>query len=124
MSLFQTAVVSESKEQQLAILRNADLSHNNTYNTTLKVLEAVASGEVELGLVDANSAAGYEEVMQDLSLKVQKILDVNGGFGVVLSDGLEPIEEDVRGFVISNQMMIQYFIKQRVSQLIVSCCVA
>lgn len=58
--------------------------------------------------------------MQQMSLKVLKILNSNGGYGIVLSDGLEPIEEDVRGFVISNQALIQHFIKQRVSQMIVS----
>ena len=86
----------------------------------MDVLTAVSDGTVEIGLLDAIIATDYEDEMANLGLKVEKILDTNSGYGVVLSGGLEAIEMDFRSFIYSNQPLIQAYVDSKVKVLRVS----
>lgn len=80
-------------------------------------MDAVASGEVKIGLVDASMALGYEQTMQDKSLRIYKVLDYQAGYGVVLSGDATKLEADVRAFVVSNQAFISRFVEQKIGLL-------
>ena len=93
------------------------MSHNRTFYDVESVLEAVSAKEIELGLLDANSLAGYEDRMKDLNLAIGKIYVSSQSFGVVLSDGFEAMETEVRGFVTSQSQEINTFIESQVPRL-------
>ena len=93
------------------------MTHNRTFEDVESVLQAVANKELELGLIDANSLAGYEETMKSLSLSIGKIYVSSNCFGFVLSDGFEAMEAEMRGFVISQSQEISSFVKSQVPQL-------
>ncbi|XP_066928943.1 uncharacterized protein [Clytia hemisphaerica] len=112
-----TAVIEGTFENRLAIYRNADLTHNKTYEDVLSVLQDVADKKIELALIDANSLAGYENEMKRLSLAIGKIYVTESCFGVVLTDGFEAMEDDVRSFVMSQSAEISAFISSKVAQL-------
>ena len=104
-------------ENRLAVYRNADLTHNITFLDVESVLKAIASKQLPLALIDANSLAGYEDQMKSLSLAIGKIYASGNGFGFVLSDGFEAMETDVRGFVMSQSQLITSFIENQVARL-------
>lgn len=116
---FQTAVMEDSYEKQLAILRNALVNHSTNYTSPLEVLSAVKRGAVTVGLIDAVTAAGYENEIAEMGLRVYDIIDTNSGFGVVLSSGMEYAENDFRSFVITNKALIDLFLKQKIPVLMV-----
>ena len=86
-------------------------------------MNAVASQTVEIGLVDAISTQGYEQEIEEKSLSIYKILDMNTGFGVILSGEFTRVETDMRSFVTANQAKISKFVEEKVGILTVSCLV-
>ena len=93
------------------------MTHNKTYHTVQSVLQDVADKKIELGLIDANSLAGYETEMKELSLAIGKIYVTESCFGVVLTDGFEAMEDDVRSFVLAQSSEISAFISSQVPRL-------
>jgi hypothetical protein len=55
--------------------------------------------------------------MKSLSLSVGKIYETNYCFGVVLSDGFEAMEDDVRSFVLAQSQAINTFVQSQVPRL-------
>ena len=117
---FQTATLSRSFERMFAIRRNAIIDGNITYETPLDVLNAVSNGTVEIALLDALTTTKYVDTLKELNLRVDQILDIDMGYGLALSGGLEILESDVRSLILSNQAYINHFVKTNVDQLFVS----
>jgi len=80
-------------------------------------MEAVSSGHVKIGLVDASVALGYEKIMEKKSLRIYKVLNYRSGYGVILSSDAVKLEADVRSFVTSNQAYISSFVEKKVGLL-------
>ena len=55
--------------------------------------------------------------MKSLSLAIGKIYETNYCFGVVLSDGFEAMEDEVRSFVLSQSQAINTFVQSKVPRL-------
>ena len=81
-------------------------------------MDAVESGEVEIGLIDASFALGYETLMEEKSLRIYKVLDYKAGYGMVLSGDAAKLESDVRSYTTSNQAYISRFMEKEVGLLL------
>ena len=80
-------------------------------------MSAVESREVEIGLIDAAAALGYEKELESKSLIIYKILQYNNGFGMALSGDAARLKTDILSFVTSNQGNIVRFVEQKVGLL-------
>jgi hypothetical protein len=101
-------------------MRNSVVDPERNYEKPEDLFQAVVDGHVVVALLDATVAAGYEDVMADMSLRAEKIIDTNSGYGITLSGGLEPLEMDIRSFIAANAPVIIEYIKKNVPLLIVS----
>ncbi|XP_057314364.1 uncharacterized protein LOC130655615 [Hydractinia symbiolongicarpus] len=113
----KVAAIKNSFEYRTAILRNAILDDTRNYTSVLDVIDAVSRQEVEIGLIDAVTTKGYEKRLSDMNVKIYKILDLNSGYGVVLSGEFKRVETDVRSFVSSNQAEISLFVQRKIGLL-------
>ena len=93
------------------------VSDQKNYTKLTEILEAVASGDVKIGLVDASMALGYEHTMEEMSLRIYKILKYRTGYGVVLSGEAKRLFADIQSFVTANQNYITSFVEQKVGFL-------
>ena len=109
--------MKNSFEYRKAIQLFGKVDSNKNYTGIFDIMDAVASGEVEIGLVDASMALGYEQAMEEKSLRIYKVLDYQTGYGVVLSGDAVKLEADVRAFVVSNQAYISRFVEQQIGLL-------
>lgn len=101
----------------MAILRNAIVDSQSNYTTITQVMDAVSNGNVELGIVDAFATKGYNAALKERSLKIYKILDLQSGYGVVLSGEFKRLEDDMRSYVSSNQAHISLFVEKKIGIL-------
>ena len=106
--------MSGTVEETLAVRYNARVV---IMNSPEDIFDAVARKKVHVGLLDASKTSGYLQKINDMSLKISKIYDTNSGYGVVLSAGLEVLETDIRGYVLSNQVSIDGFVNIHVNKL-------
>ena len=80
----------------------------------------VANGNAEIGLVDATSMQNYMEEAENASLSVYKILDLQSGFGIVLSGEIARLATDFQSFVTAKESTISKFVEEQVGTLTVS----
>ena len=113
-------MITGSFENGLAIRRNAKIDVSKNYTDIIEVFESVRDGVVEIGLVDATMVTFYEDQLEELGLRVEKVLNTGSGYGVVLSSGLEVIADDVKNYVSTNRPFINEFVKTNVPILYVS----
>ena len=111
------AAIKDSFEYRKAILLSAKLVETKNYTNIEEILQAVASGEAKIGLVDASNALGYEKKMESLNLKIYKVLSYNTGFGIVLTGEGSRLYADIQSFVTSNQNYITSFVEREVGLL-------
>ena len=116
----KVAAIKDSFEYRKAVLLSGIVDQNKTYSNLHEIMEAVASGVVEIGLIDSSAALGYEEEMESMSLRISKVLQYNTGFGVVLSGDAKRLKADIESFVSSNQAKITSFVEQKIGLLKVS----
>ena len=109
--------MKDTFEYRKAIQLFGKVDPEKNYTGIFDIMDAVASGEVKIGLIDASQALGYEHTMEKKSIRIYKVLDYNAGFGVALSGDAVKLEADVRAFVMSNQAYISRFAEQHIGQL-------
>ncbi|XP_057292100.1 uncharacterized protein LOC130614680 isoform X2 [Hydractinia symbiolongicarpus] len=113
----KVAAINNSFEQRMSILRNAIVDSQSNYTTITQVMDAVSNGNVELGIVDAFATKGYNAALKERNLKIYKILDLQSGYGVVLSGEFKRLEDDMRSYVSSNQARISLFVEKKIGIL-------
>uniref|UniRef100_A0A7M5X9R1 Fibronectin type-III domain-containing protein n=1 Tax=Clytia hemisphaerica TaxID=252671 RepID=A0A7M5X9R1_9CNID len=111
------ATIKDSFEYRKAIQLFGKIDPNKNYTGILDIMAAVESGEVQIGLIDASFALGYEALMEEKSLRIYKVLDYNAGYGMVLAGDAAKLESDVRSYTTSNQAYISRFMEKEVGLL-------
>ena len=87
------------------------------FETLAEVLAALEKKQVDAALLGAFDTASHTSTINELNLKVKKVIPGNAGFGFVLSKELVRLESDFRSYISSEQTLISEFVAQMTSML-------
>ena len=90
------------------------------FTTSKDVLQAVLDKEVRGALLEINEAAALADFISGNGLLVKKKIDSTKGVGFVLSGGMKGLHSEIRGYVKSNQDILDTLLKNVTKPLDVS----
>ncbi|XP_047125709.1 uncharacterized protein LOC105850908 isoform X2 [Hydra vulgaris] len=104
----KVAALNNSLELKLAIINNAEVSQVR-YTDILSMLEDLQNKVVDIVYVDTLSLLGYQSVLDEKSLTIISLDNINTGYGFVMSGSSVVLTIDIDSFIGSKSNEISAF---------------